>query len=670
MSDRIAADNHLADAARVSGALEQGQYLPTKFAKRLQAPEPIPRAGIARAVRLMRTGRLYRYNFPHDLSDERPPAGPGDRDAELAVEVAILEHEFGRYTKHKYVVAVNSCGSAIFLALKATGVGPGDAVLTNAFTFTAVPSSIVHAGAVPVYVECNAGYVIDIEDLKRKIAARPDAKRLVLSYMRGHIPDLDAVQEICAEAGIAIIEDCAHSLGAQWDATLVGHHGEAACFSTQSYKLLNSGEGGLIATDNEAIAAYCILAAGSYEKLYKKHLARPRDDGLFEKLKPWVPNFSLRMSGLTAAVLRPQIRLLEDRIARGIRNHAHLAEILGAVGNIYIPTPLAKAQRAPDSLQFTLLGFTPGQVDRFVRDTGERGVAIQVFGRGDNSRYYRNWQYSFAETPNLEATEAIVSSTCDLRLPASLDSDDVNAIGYIVKDALYRALKKDERRDYPNGLTECFKNSEEVRSKYDAWVTSYDIEHYDNGWTVLLNYVAYTLLSYLRQDAAILDVGCGTGLLGRELRSYGFKELLGLDISRKSLDRLKGQGIYTALHRADLGQPLAFADNSFDALVSTGVFTRNQAPPESLGEMLRILKPGGIFAVALRLEDDGFYDRPIARYRAAQSWMELSRTRVAVLKSCTHYLLILQKHTAPGAPRNGPDQRPGPRPRRAYAPSR
>ncbi len=109
-------------------------------------------------------------------------------------------------------------------------------------TNTAVPSSIVHAGGVPIYIECNSEYVIDLEDLKRKIESHPDAKFFVLSYMRGHIPDLDAVKNICDRAGIYLIEDCAHSLGAEWDGNLVGHHGEIACFSTQSYKLLNSGE--------------------------------------------------------------------------------------------------------------------------------------------------------------------------------------------------------------------------------------------------------------------------------------------------------------------------------------------------------------------------------------------------------------------------------------------
>ncbi|MDJ0728892.1 MAG: aminotransferase class I/II-fold pyridoxal phosphate-dependent enzyme [Crocosphaera sp.] len=624
-------------------SLQQEQQSVIKFNKNFKTPNPIPEAGIKQVIKLMQKGRLYRYNFSDNFTNFPQPYELNNEDEELATEVAKLEYEFSLYTKHKYVVAVNSCGSAIFLALKASGVNVGDKILTNAFTFTAVPSSIVHAGGVPIYVECNSEYIIDLEDLKRKIEVHPDAKFFVLSHMRGHISDLDAIKKICAQAGICLIEDCAHSLGAKWNENLVGHHGEIACFSTQSYKMLNSGEGGLIATNNAEFAAYCILAAGSYEKLYKKHLARPYDDNLFEKLKPHIPNFSLRMSNLTAAVLRPQIKFLDNKISQDRSRYNQLVQILSSVRNIYIPSPLEKVKRAPDSLQFNLLGLTSEQVDRFVQQTKERGVLMQIFGRDDNSRYYKNWQYSFTETPSLEKTESIISSACDLRLSSSFNVDDINLIGYIIKDSLYKILREDDYQDYRNGLTDYFENIEEVKSKYDTWVSFYDQEHYDNGWTVLLNHVAYTLISYLKKDALILDIGCGTGLLGRELNSYGFKNLQGLDISQNSLDRLRDQGIYKALHLEKLGETLSFTDNKFDALVSTGVFTRNQVPLESFEELIRILKPGGIFAVVLRVEDDEFYYKQIKSYCDINIWKEVLKTKITVLKSCNHELVILQK---------------------------
>ena len=275
-----------------------------KFTKSFDTSNTIPAKAIENAVSQMENGMLYRY-------------GHIDGDS----EVSKLEDDFGEYTGHKYVVAVNSCGSAMFIALKAMGIQPGEGVFTNAFTFTAVPSSIVHANAVPVYIECNDQYVIDLNDFKQQITDNPDVKYFILSHMRGHIAELDKIKDLCDKNGIRLIEDCAHGLGKRWNADdmdknhFVGHHCEIACYSTQSHKILNSGEGGFIATNDDKLAAYCILAAGSYEGLYKKHLARPMDDELFESIKFDVPNFSLRMNNLTAAILRPQVALIDERIA-------------------------------------------------------------------------------------------------------------------------------------------------------------------------------------------------------------------------------------------------------------------------------------------------------------------------------------------------------------------
>ena len=421
-----------------------------RFEKDLKTPDSIPQIGIERAVKLMETGRLYRYNFHSEFekdSDQRI------LESELASEVAQLESEFSGYTGHKYAIAVNSCGSALFLSLKAAGIQFQDKVLTNAFTFTAVPSSIVHAGGVPIYVECNHQYLIDIEDLKNKIQANPDVKFFILSHMRGHISDVEAIQEICDRAGIYLIEDCAHSLGAKWyddqleKYKLVGHHGEISCFSSQSYKLMNSGEGGFVATNDDQVAAYCILAAGSYEKLYKKHLSRPFDDDLFESIKTQVPNFSLRMNNLTAAVLRPQIPTLEAKVCQYEQRYIQLANILATVEYISVPSPLEKVKRVGDSIQFNLVNFTPEQAEKFLQQTAARGVKMQIFGRMDNARYFKNWEYSFADLPTLEKTEDVIAFACDLRLSLSFSADDIELIGYIIKDVVYKIVASENKID-------------------------------------------------------------------------------------------------------------------------------------------------------------------------------------------------------------------------------
>lgn len=403
-----------------------------KFNKSFHETESVPAEGIENAVKLMEAGSLYRYNAL--------ALNAGELTEENASEVAKLEQEFADYTGHKYVIAVNSCGSAMFLAMKAAGVNEGDKVFSNAFTFTAVPSAIVHAGGVPVFVETDRHYVIDIDDFNSKIAQNPDAKYFLLSYMRGHIADVDRIKSICDEHGITLIEDCAHSLGTQWTdpesgkTTHIGHHSKAACFSSQSYKMLNSGEGGFVATDDEAIAAYCIVGAGAYEKLYKRHLAGPDDEALFEDMKHHIPNYSIRMSNLTAAVLRPQIHNIDSKVADYRRNYQQLETMLSGIEGVEIPEPVQQVTRVGDSFQFNLLGLSAGKIQQFVKNVAEQGVKVAIFGLGDNARFYRNWRYSFDETPDLSQTEEILSAACDIRLPFTFDSNDIEMIGTILKE--------------------------------------------------------------------------------------------------------------------------------------------------------------------------------------------------------------------------------------------
>ena len=340
------------------------------FSKSFSTPDPIPEDGIETARRLMKTGHLFRYNPPEDTDNVVLCKDSGK--PKKYSEVSMLEQEFCDFTGHKYAVAVNSCGSALFLALKAAGIEYGDKVLTNAFTFTAVPSSIVHAGGTPVYLECTQEYVLDLDHLRHKISQHPDARFLMLSYMRGHISDVSRIRDICDSNNITLIEDCAHSLGVRWqddgasEPMHIGHHGTVACFSAQSNKLINAGEGGILVTNDEAIAAYSILAAGSYEQLYQQHLARP-EDKLFENIKREVPNFSLRMSNLAAAVLRPQLPELEDKINTYNEYYETLEGLFADIDQVDTPQILPQVSRVGDSFQFNLTTLTAGQLQQFMQ---------------------------------------------------------------------------------------------------------------------------------------------------------------------------------------------------------------------------------------------------------------------------------------------------------------
>ena len=387
------------------------------FSKDLSAPEPIPEQAIAQATALMRSGRLHRYG----------EQGSGDP------EPSLLERDFASYVGSRYCVAVSSCGAAMFIALRALGVKPGDRVLTSTFTLAPVPGSIAHAGAEAVLVETTHDYLTDLDDLELK-AASSGAKVFLLSHMRGHITDLEAVLAICDRHGIVVVEDCAHTMGARWDGKHTGTWGKVGCYSSQTYKHINSGEGGLLVTDDDDVAAQAILMSGCY-MMYDQHLLKP-DAEVFERWKYVTPNFSLRMSNLAAALLRPQISLLPDRAARWNHLYTQLERELSKASNLTIPKRPAKEEFVASSIQFTLQ-LSASQIERFVHECNQRGLYVKWFGGASPIAFtsnYEHWHYLRSETPMAKSLP-VLRQLLDLRTPLSLSDDDCVLIGKIVAAA-------------------------------------------------------------------------------------------------------------------------------------------------------------------------------------------------------------------------------------------
>ena len=208
------------------------------FTKTFTQQEPIPEAGIQRAVEILQTGRLHRYNLV---------------DGETS-EASVLESEFAKWQGVDYCVACTSGGYAIQLALRVCGVKQGDKILANAYTLAPVPGAMHNVGGEPVLVDIDENYHIDLDDLDAKASAS-GAKFLLLSHMRGHIADMDKIMQICHHHAICQIEDCAHTMGAKWRGIRSGNFGKVAAFSTQTYKHMNSGEGGFLTTNDAEIAA-------------------------------------------------------------------------------------------------------------------------------------------------------------------------------------------------------------------------------------------------------------------------------------------------------------------------------------------------------------------------------------------------------------------------------
>ncbi|MFT6091151.1 DegT/DnrJ/EryC1/StrS family aminotransferase [Sulfitobacter sp.] len=376
--------------------------------------EPIPEDAIEAAIAVMRHGRLHRYNTAKD---------------EIA-ETALLEQEFAALVGAKYCVAVASGGYAMATALRAVGVKPGDRVLSNAFTLAPVPGAIAAVGAEPVFVDVTDELVIDLDDLANKL---DQADVLLLSHMRGHICDMDALMALCDAAGVTVIEDCAHTMGAAWNGVPSGRHGAIGCYSCQTYKHVNAGEGGLLVTDDAEMAARAIMLSGSY-MLYDKHLAAPPAEA-FAQIKYETPNISGRMDNLRAALLRPQLRNLNEQVTRWNERYFTVETGLRNTPDLTVIERAARESIVGSSIQFLLQGWTSDKVRDVLGRCLTRGVELKWFGAaeplGFTSRY-DSWRY--APSVLLPKSDAVLAGLIDMRVPLTFSIEDCTLIARIIRE--------------------------------------------------------------------------------------------------------------------------------------------------------------------------------------------------------------------------------------------
>lgn len=384
-----------------------------RFTGSFTQQEPIPDDGIAAALAVLGHGRLHRYN-----------TGPGEIS-----ETALLEQEFAALTGARYALAVASGGYAMATALRAVGVKAGDAVLSNAFTLAPVPGAIASLGARPVFVGVTESLTIDLDDLAAK-AGQADV--LLLSHMRGHICDMDRLMQICSAANVTVIEDCAHTMGGAWNGVASGRHGAIGCYSCQTYKHVNSGEGGFLVTDDPDLAARAVMLSGSY-MLYERHLAAPPPEA-FEAIKYDTPNISGRMDNLRAAILRPQLRALPTQVARwneryqvlegGVRDTPGLRVIERPEEELYVGS----------SFQVLLLDWAADRIRDVVARCGARGVELKWFGAPEPAAFtsrYDSWRYA-APAP-MPASDRVLAGILDLRVPLTFSLEDCALIARIIR---------------------------------------------------------------------------------------------------------------------------------------------------------------------------------------------------------------------------------------------
>lgn len=244
-------------------------------------------------LEVLESGSLFRYYGP-----VRPD------------KTERLEGELATTVGRQHALAVSSGTAALRCALKALEIGPGDEVLVPGYSFLACATAVLTVGAIPVFVECDESLLLDADDAASKLT--PCTRALLVVHTNGAAADLDRCLELCRQHDIALIEDCAQALGASYRGRPVGSFGEISTLSFQYLKVITSGEGGAVLSDDQRLYQRA-------ESFHDLGFERPGRSGV-----PVVGE-NLRMGELPAAVALAQLARLPEFVARMRAIHRELS---------------------------------------------------------------------------------------------------------------------------------------------------------------------------------------------------------------------------------------------------------------------------------------------------------------------------------------------------------
>ena len=293
---------------------------------------------------VLRSGRLTEW---------RPSGGP---------MVRRFEEAFASYIGVKHAISMSSGTAALHAALMAAGVGAGDEVIVPSFTFVATANAVLLAGARPVIVDIDLDtYNIDVDEARRAISER--TKAIIPVHLYGLPADMKPIMELAEERGLVVIEDAAQAHGAEYWGRRVGGLGHMACFSFYSTKVMTTGEGGMVTTDDDELA---------------ERLRSIRTHGQREGFDTYILGHNYRMTEIQAAIGLAQLRKVEGFLERRRRNASILSEVLSRVEGVKLPI---EPRGFKHSWYLYTIRVEPRVRDMLVERLNAMGVGAAVYYR-------------------------------------------------------------------------------------------------------------------------------------------------------------------------------------------------------------------------------------------------------------------------------------------------
>jgi dTDP-4-amino-4,6-dideoxygalactose transaminase len=348
----------------------------------------------------------------------------------LGPRTAAFEECFAEHLGARHAVAVSSCTAALHLAYLAAGVGPGDEVIVPAFTFAATAAAVLYCGAKPVFAEIvsRENPSIDPADVERLIT--PRTKAVCAVHFAGYAAPVDRLKALCDERGIALIEDVAHAPSASLDGRKLGTWGLAGAFSFFSNKVLSVGEGGLVCTDDDDVAAFArsrrshAMTSGTWD----------RHSGLTDTYDVTGLGFNYRLDEPRSALLLSRMGRLESEIERRreltMRYRALLAEVDG------IKVPFADADVPTSSCYvMPIMLDEDGRQAEVSAELRSRGIQTSIFY--PSIHRFTAYRERFPDV-SLPITELASRTELTLPLYTHLSHDDQDRVVTALAEAVAR----------------------------------------------------------------------------------------------------------------------------------------------------------------------------------------------------------------------------------------
>ncbi|MGG5774862.1 DegT/DnrJ/EryC1/StrS family aminotransferase [Bacillus subtilis] len=346
-------------------------------------------------------------------------------------KVQQFEKEFAAFVGAKHAVAVNSCTAALFLALKAKGIGPGDEVITSPLTFSSTANTIIHTGATPVFADIDENK-LNIDPVKLEAAVTPRTKAVVPVHFGGQSCDMDAIMAIAQNHGLFVLEDAAHAVYTTYKQRMIGSIGDATAFSFYATKNLATGEGGMLTTDDEELADK--IRVLSLHGMSKAAWNRYSSNGSWY-YEVESPGYKMNMFDLQAALGLHQLKRLDDMQKRREEIAGRYQTAFQQIPGLITPFVHDDGRHAWHLYVLQVdekkAGVTRSEMITALKDEYNIGTSVHFIPVHIHPYYQKQFGYKEADFPN---AMNYYKRTLSLPLYPSMSDDDVHDVIEAVRD--------------------------------------------------------------------------------------------------------------------------------------------------------------------------------------------------------------------------------------------